>query len=212
MSEVPLLEQQARAFIRQELASTGTSIVTSNFRPFAAVMLHLMTREQADIPVVWMDSGYNTAETYRYAEQLRQRLSLNLQVYTPRRTRAQREALDGPPPGRDSPRFEDFVREIKLEPFDRALAALGPKRWFTGVRAQDSAERAQMSAISQDARGVLKIAPLLAWTSRDLHQYLQRYDLPNNWEYVDPSKPVANQECGLHLTPVDTAVSRAETP
>jgi len=201
MSEVPPLEREAREFIRRELDDGAPAIVTSNFRPFAAVMLHLMTRERADIPVVWMDSGYNTAETYRYAEQLRERLSLDLRIYVPRRTRAHREALDGAPPPRDSPRFDAFVREIKLEPFDRALAELQPKRWFTGVRAQDSAERAQMSAVSHDARGVLKIAPLLTWTSRDLHQYLQRYDLPNNWAYDDPSKPLANEECGLHLTP-----------
>lgn len=193
------LEQQARAFVREQLALGGEAIVTSNFRPFAGVMLHLMTQERPDIPVVWMDSGYNTDETYRHAEELRQRLKLNLHVYAPSRTRAQREALDGPPPGRDDPRFESFVHEVKLEPFDRALATFKPQQWFTGVRGQDTAERAQMEAVSQDHRGVLKIAPLLAWTSRDLHEYLKRYQLPNNWDYFDPTKPVASEECGLHL-------------
>jgi phosphoadenosine phosphosulfate reductase len=198
-TDVEVLEREARRFIREQLAQRGTAIVTSNFRPFAAVMLHLMTREQPEIPVIWMDSGYNTDATYRHAEDLRQRLRLNLHVYTPRRTRAQREALEGPPPGRDDPRFDDFVREVKLEPFDRALAAFRPQAWFNGVRAQDTAERAKMAAVSQDHRGVVKLAPLLAWTSRDLHAYLKRYELPNNWDYFDPTKPEANQECGLHL-------------
>ena len=40
-SEVPPLEREARAFIRHELADGAPAIVTSNFRPFAAVMLHL---------------------------------------------------------------------------------------------------------------------------------------------------------------------------
>ena len=56
-----------------------------------------------------------------------------------------------------------------------------------------------MEPVSRDHRGPLKIAPLLTWTSRDLHQYLQRYQLPNNWDYYDPSKPAAHEECGLHL-------------
>lgn len=197
-ADLETLEEGTRRFVREQLARSARAIVTSNFRPFAAVMLHLMTRERPDIPVVWMDSGYNTEETYRHAEALRALLDLDLHVYVPRRTRAHREAVDGPPPAREDPRFEAFVREIKLEPFDRALAALKPERWFTGVRAQDTAERARMDAVAPDPRGVLKVAPLLAWTSRDLHRYLQRYGLPNNWDYYDPTKPVANRECGLH--------------
>jgi phosphoadenosine phosphosulfate reductase len=193
------LEDDARALITQQLASGDSAIVTSNFRPFAAVMLHLLTRICPQMPVVWMDSGYNTPETYRHAAQLCQRLSLNLHVYAPLRTRAAREALEGPPPQPDDSRFEDFVREIKLEPFERALAALRPALWFTGVRANDTAQRARMEPVAQDARGVVKVAPLLAWSSRDLHQYLQRYDLPNNWDYYDPTKPLASGECGLHL-------------
>lgn len=193
------LEQDARQLIAGQLAGGAPAIVTSNFRPFAAVMLHLLVQQRPDVPVVWMDSGYNTPETYRYAEALRRQLGLNLRVYAPLRTRARREALEGPPPGRDDPRFEAFVREVKLEPFERALAELRPQLWFTGVRAEDTVQRAQMQAVSRNEDGILKVAPLLAWTSRDLHQYLQRHGLPNNWDYYDPTKPDAKEECGLHL-------------
>ncbi|WP_020649488.1 phosphoadenosine phosphosulfate reductase domain-containing protein [Solimonas variicoloris] len=190
---------EALALIEESLRSGEPAIVTSNFRPFAAVMLHLVTRVAPTIPVVWMDSGYNTAETYRHAEALRAQLDLNLRVYTPRRTRARREALDGPPPGADDPRFDDFVREVKLEPFERALAELRPKVWFNGVRASDTAQRATMAQVERNADGILKVAPLLHWTSRDLHHYLQQHGLPNNWDYVDPTKPDPAQECGLHV-------------
>lgn len=175
----------------------GPAIVTSNFRPYAAVMLHLATGAQPDIPVIWMDSGYNTPETYRFAEELREALKLNLHVYTPRRTRAQREALEGPPPGRDDPRFEAFVEEVKLEPFARALDDFRPSVWLHGARASDSAHRAAMSPVTLNERGILKVAPLLSWTGRDLHAYSRRFGLPNNFEYFDPTKPDPKEECGL---------------
>ncbi|MFT4047452.1 MAG: phosphoadenosine phosphosulfate reductase family protein [Solimonas sp.] len=195
----PQRPAEALALVRETLRGDGPAIVTSNFRPFAAVMLHLITRVEAGIPVIWMDSGYNTPDTYRHAEALRRQLGLNLHVYAPRRTRAQREALDGPPPGRDDPRFDAFVREVKLEPFERALADFRPKVWFNGVRATDTAKRAEMEQVARNADGILKVAPLLDWTSRDLHHYLQQHGLPNNWDYADPTKPDPAQECGLHL-------------
>lgn len=195
----PNLEAESLALIEQQLSAGAPAIVTSNFRPFAAVLLDLVYRVAPKLPVVWMDSGYNTAATYRHAEELRQKLDLDLRVYTPRRTRAQREALDGPAPGLDDAGFDAFVNELKLEPFERALAELKPAVWFTGVRAEDTAQRAKMDEVARNADGIIKVAPLLRWTSRDLHRYLQRRELPNNWDYLDPTKPDPKQECGLHL-------------
>ena len=56
----------------------GRAVVSTNFRPRAAVMLHLTTRVKRDIPVLWVDTGYNTAATYLFAETLIQRLGLNI--------------------------------------------------------------------------------------------------------------------------------------
>lgn len=175
----------------------GPAIATTNFRPYAAVFLHHVTRADPQLPVIWMDSGYNTPETYRHAEDLRRRLGLQLHVYQPRRTRARREALEGPPPGADDPRLKAFVREVKLEPFERALADFRPKVWIHGARAGDTAHRAGMQPVAWNADGILKVAPLLHWTGKELNAYLKRHELPINWDYVDPSKPDPRQECGL---------------
>ena len=103
------------------------AIVTTNFRPFEAVILHMACRVQPDVPVVWMDSGYNTAATYRFADALTRQLGLNLHAYLPRRTRAHREALEGPAPALDDPRHAAFTEEVKLEPFARALREMAPR-------------------------------------------------------------------------------------
>ncbi|MFC3283046.1 phosphoadenosine phosphosulfate reductase domain-containing protein [Litchfieldella rifensis] len=188
------------ALIRWALVGLGKrAICTTNFRPFEAVILHMVTRVQPNIPIVWMDSGYNTVATYRFVDDIVKRLDLNLITYHPRRSRAHREALEGPVPDIDDPHHAAFTEEVKLEPFQRALREMAPEAWFTALRAEDTAERAQMQPVSVNANGLIKIAPVLRWTAKDMYQYLQAHDLPNNFDYFDPTKVEDKRECGLHL-------------
>ena len=190
------LGRDASALVAWALGLGRPSIVTTNFRPFEAVILHLVTRARPDVPVVWMDNGYNTEATYRFADEVTRQLGLNLHIYLPRRSRAHREAVDGPTPALDDPRHAAFTEEVKLEP---ALRETAPKLWFTALRATDTAVRAQMEPVSINPDGLLKVAPLLHWSSKDLHEYCKAHGLPNNFDYVDPTKGEDNRECGLHL-------------
>ncbi len=61
----------------------GQHIVSSSFGAQSAVMLHLVTRQKPDIPVVLVDTGYLFPETYRFIDELTERLELNLQVFRP---------------------------------------------------------------------------------------------------------------------------------
>ncbi|NIC08089.1 phosphoadenosine phosphosulfate reductase family protein [Billgrantia bachuensis] len=203
MAELDAINQELGnnpdALIRWALEQGQRPIVTTNFRPFEAVILHMVTRQRPDIPVVWMDHGYNTDATYRFADELVKRLDLNLVTYLPQRTRAHREAVEGPMPSIDDPRHEAFTREVKLEPFERALREMAPDVWFTALRAEDTPERARMAPASKNANGLLKVSPLLHWSARDMYQYLQRHALPNEFDYFDPTKVEEKRECGLHL-------------
>lgn len=129
------LGRDAPGLVAWTLGLGKSSIVTTNFRPFEAVILHLVTQVQPDVPVVWMDNGYNTEATYRFADDVTKQLGLNLQIYLPRRSRAHREAVEGPTPALHDPRHAAFTQEVKLEPFARALRETAPKVWFTALRA-----------------------------------------------------------------------------
>ena len=194
------LGRNAPALVDWALGLHQPAIVTTNFRPFEAVILHLVTQAKPDVPVVWMDNGYNTEATYRFVDEVTQRLKLNLHVYLPRRSRAHREAVEGATPALDDPRHKAFTEEVKLEPFTRALREMAPKVWFTALRATDTAVRAQMEPVSLNPDGLIKVAPLLHWSSKELHDYCKAHDLPNNFDYVDPTKGEDNRECGLHLS------------
>lgn len=189
----------AEKLIEWALSLNEKAIVTTNFRPFEAVILHMLTRVKPDIQVVWMDNGYNTETTYRYVDEISKLLNLNLLTYLPKRSRAHREALEGPVPALDDPKHEAFTAEVKLEPFERAIRETAPKVWFTALRATDTAVRAEMDPVSINPDGLVKVAPLLKWTSKDLWEYMQKHNLPDNEDYFDPTKGEEHRECGLHL-------------
>jgi phosphoadenosine phosphosulfate reductase len=175
------------------------AFVSTSFGPFAAVTLHLATRAAPDIPVIWVDSGYGTAAMYRFADEVAALLKLNLKIYRPRRSRAHREAADGPLPELGDPNHAAFTEEVKLEPFDRAVREIDGKVWITGIRADETAERAQMQPVSLARDGIVKVAPVLHWTARQMNDYLKRHRLPNNFDYFDPTKVEDRRECGLHV-------------
>ena len=187
-----------QALIDWGLGLGKNSLITTNFGPFSTVLLHMLTRARPDIPVLWIDSGYATPATYQFADEVAKLLKLNLHIYHPLRSRAHREAADGPAPDLNDPTHAAFTREVKLEPFERATRELAPEVWFTAIRADQTAERAAMQPVTLNKDGIIKIAPVLGWTAKDMHLYLKQHGLPNNFDYFDPTKVEAHRECGLH--------------
>ncbi len=180
--------------------SGGRAIVSTNFRPYEAVVLHLAVQAQPDIPVLWVDHGYNRHATYRHAEDLRARLGLNLKPYTPRLTPAHRDALYGAvPTTADEAGLKQFSALMKLEPFQRGMKELAPTVWITALRQVQNPGRASLGIVSRDENfGVLKVSPVFYCQDADLDAYLAQHQLPVEWDYFDPAKADEKRECGLH--------------
>jgi phosphoadenosine phosphosulfate reductase len=180
--------------------ANGCAVVSTNFRPYEAVILHLATRCQPDIPVLWVDHGYNRPATYKHAEQLRQQLNLNLKPYLPRMTPAHRDALHGPIPTTDhEEELKHFSAVMKLEPFQRGMKELAPTVWITALRKVQNPNRAGLDIVSEDKNfGALKVSPVFYWSDAEMEDYLKHHDLPNEWDYFDPAKADEKRECGLH--------------
>jgi phosphoadenosine phosphosulfate reductase len=183
--------------VRKALEAARNPVVSTNFRPRSAAFLHLVTRIAPDIPVLWVDTGYNTPATYRFAVELTRRLKLNLNVYSPLVTSARRNAVLGGVPDLDAPEHAAFTREVKLEPFERALREHAPDVWLTGIRGEQTEFRRTLGVVSAGPFGTLRVAPVFAWSAVDLEDYLYEHGLPDNDDYVDPTKGRDNRECGL---------------
>jgi phosphoadenosine phosphosulfate reductase len=178
----------------------GRAIVSTNFRPYEAVVLHLAVEAQSRIPVLWVDHGYNRPATYRHAEEVRKLLNLDIRAYLPRISAAHRDALFGPIPSlEDEEGLKEFSALMKLEPFQRGMKELAPKVWITALRKVQNPNRAGLDIVSLDANfGTLKVSPVFHWSDTDLDQYLEQHNLPNEWDYFDPAKADEKRECGLH--------------
>ena len=180
----------------------GRAIVSTNFRPYEAVILHLVTQVQPDIPVLWVDHGYNREATYQHAEELKAKLGLNIQAFVPRLTAAHYDAAHGgmPEPTEENEEaIKAFSTVMKLEPFQRGMRELAPTVWLTALRKVQNPNRAELDIVSPDNNfNSLKVSPVFHWSDEQMEAYLAEHDLPNEWDYFDPAKADEKRECGLH--------------
>ena len=178
----------------------GRAVVSTNFRPYEAVILHLATQVQRDIPVLWVDHGFNRPATYQHAEQLRAQLSLNLQPYLPKTSAAHYEAIHKTLPGLyDEEGLKQFSTLMKLEPFQRGMRELAPSVWLTALRKVQNPNRAGLDIVAYDEHfQTLKVNPVFHLSDVEMEAYLKEENLPNEWDYFDPAKADEKRECGLH--------------
>lgn len=197
----------------------GRHVVTSSFGAQSAAMLHLLSSASPGIPVVLIDTGYLFPETYRFVDQLVERLDLDLRVYRAQLSPAWQEARYGRLWESGAEGIRRYNRMNKVEPMERALQELDVGTWFSGLR-RSQADTRRNTAVLQTAGAVVKVHPIADWSNRDLHRYLRRHDLPYHplWDegYVSigdhhTSRPLAAgmseqdtrffgllRECGLH--------------
>lgn len=197
-------------------------VLSTSFGIQSAVMLHLVTSVVPDIPVIWVDTGYLPRETYQFAEELSERLHLNLKVYQSPISPARMEALYGrlwAEENLEALNRYDYIR--KVEPMQRALKELGATAWLAGLRSEQTNHRQSLGWVARQG-DIYKVHPILDWNSRDIYQYLTTHDLPyhpmfdqgyvtvGDWH---SSRPLSandederdtrfrglKQECGLHL-------------
>lgn len=155
----------------------GAHVLSSSFGIQAAVCLHLVTRQQPELPVIFIDTGYLFPETYRFVDALTQRLQLKLKVYRPQVSSAWQEARFGKLWQQGAEGLAHYNRISKLEPMARALQELGVRTWFSGLRRTQSASRAQTHFVRHE-HGRYKVHPIADWSNRQVGHYLKQHGLP----------------------------------
>ncbi len=192
-----LKDKTAKQVISWAISIAKKPVITTNFRPYEVAILKAVTEVQKDIKVIWCDTGYNTIKTYKHAEEIIQKLNLNIHLYTPKQTVAHRNVVLGVPSIEDS-KHTLFTEQVKLEPFSRAMQEHQPDVWFTNLRKGQTAFRDSINIVSQSKDGIIKVSPFYNWSDQELDEYLEDKKLPNEFTYFDPTKVESNRECGLH--------------
>lgn len=194
--------------------------IASSFGAQSAVSLHMITQVMPKIPVILIDTGYLFPETYQFVDQLAEALDLDVHVYQSTMSPAWQEARYGKLWEKDTRALNEYNQRNKVEPMDRALNELEVGTWFAGLRREQSKSRHELPIV-QTFKDRVKVHPVIDWSNRDIHQYLQKHRLPYNplWEkgYVSigdkhSTKPLtlglseeetrfggSQRECGLHV-------------
>jgi phosphoadenosine phosphosulfate reductase len=197
-------------------------VMSTSFGIQAAVMLHLVTKIVPNIPVIWVDTGYLPAETYQFAQELSDRLKLNLKVYQSPMSPARMEALYGRLwANKDIDSLNRYDKIRKVEPMQRALQELKATAWLAGLRSDQTDHRQTLQRVGQQGDRY-KVLPILYWSSKDVYEYLTAHDLPyhpffdrgyvsvGDWHSSRPLMAEDSderdtrfhglkQECGLHI-------------
>lgn len=205
--------------------SVGNVAMISSFGMQAAVLLHMANAIIPGIPVLMIDTGYLPKETYLYAEELKERLNLNLIVVSNAEwSPARMEAIHGKLWEQDDAQAHKLYGQItKVAPLMAGLAALevSPDVLLSGVRASQTAARANMPRVSRQGDGRVKALPLLNMSDDDIDFYFWDHELPRHplaaegyvtvgdWHSSRPLEEGEDardtrfggkfQECGLHL-------------
>jgi phosphoadenosine phosphosulfate reductase len=222
MQTIEVSSEQAQTLIHDVLSRREASCVTSSFQTECVALVHMITRQKPDIPVLFLDTGYHFPETYAYRDEMVQRFGLNLVNLRCEMTVAEQESEFGILYQSAPDRCCGFR---KVQPLFAGLASY--RVWFTALRHQQSPTRAHLKEVGDfrlpSGKLLTKVSPLAAWTDRDVRAYLKENGIPvlplydrgytsiGCWPCtqrpIDPDKPRSGRwggrklECGMHTQP-----------
>ncbi len=196
--------------------------ITTSFGIQSSVLLSMVKESslQKKIKIFWIDTGYLPPETYHYAENLINDLSLEIEVLQSDISPARMETLYGKLWETKKASDLDKYHELrKIKPLEKGLENNKIKCWASGVRSNQTKTRNKMKLLDI-IRQRLSLRPLLNWTNKDVFYYMQEKNLPAHPLFIKGYSTVGDwhssapdgigkkgrdtrfggvkQECGIH--------------
>ncbi|MDU8926701.1 phosphoadenylyl-sulfate reductase [Alisedimentitalea sp. MJ-SS2] len=152
----------------------GRIALVSSFGAEAAVLLHMASRIDQDVPVLILDTHLLFAETLAYQSELAAHLGLgNLHIL-----RAVTEQSD-PDNSLHQTDPDACCALRKTAPLTRALTQFDG--WITGRKRAQSGTRASLQAVERDPdAGKVRLNPLFDWSPAQVAAYFDAHDLPRH--------------------------------
>lgn len=159
----------------------GQVVFSTSFGQEDQVITDLIFRNELPVRVFTLDTGRLFQETYDLIDATRARYNQSIETYFPETAKV--EALVR------EKGFNSFYYSVenrkeccfirKIEPLRRALS--GAAIWITGLRAEQSENRADMPMFEADkGNGLIKFNPLIHWTYEEVLAYLSENRVPDN--------------------------------
>ncbi|MBN1306232.1 MAG: phosphoadenylyl-sulfate reductase [Anaerolineales bacterium] len=165
--------------------------MSTSFQTQSMPLLHMAIRIKPDLPIQFLDTGFHFWETLIFRERMQMAWKLNLiDLY------------------RDS-RWDNFCRQFgrelprqdpnlccyihKVQPMQKGIQ--GYRGWISGIRRDQTEERARAEILEQQPDGLLKVNPMLNWTSNDIQAYIREYNLPAHPLYEQGYRSIGCSPC-----------------
>jgi phosphoadenosine phosphosulfate reductase len=219
-SQVNARLDAVRAALAREITGKPDVCLTCSFQAEDVLLAKLAIEWDAKIPILFLDTGYHFAETYAYRDRIAREWQLNIINLLPEKSVAAQEAEFGLL-YQSAP--DQCCKLRKVEPLFKAVAQY--RVWLTGLRREQAKSRAALEEVAlftlPGGTQVLKLAPLAAWTTRDVWYACEQLSIPLLPLYergyssigcqpctslpLDPSDPRSGRwagrkvECGIHI-------------
>ena len=136
---------------------------------------------KSNIEIFTLDTGRQFQESYELMDLTVKKYGINLKTFFPSTPAVEKLVAEKG--------FNSFYTSVenrkeccfvrKMEPLSRALK--DAKVWITGLRAEQSENRADMPILEWDeSRQLFKINPLIDWDYNTLEKYLLDHKIPQN--------------------------------
>lgn len=182
---------------------SGKITFSSSLGPEDQVITDTIFREELNIDVFTLDTGRLFAESYDVLDQTTRQYGKPIDVYYPQHEPLQEYVvLQGINALYDSiEQRKECCYLRKIEPLNRALQ--GAEVWVTGLRGSQSDYRSHINFFEwDDERQLVKFNPLIAWTTEEVWNHINRYDVPYNTLHKKGFSSIGCQPCtraiGLH--------------
>jgi phosphoadenosine phosphosulfate reductase len=224
-TEVKAKLDAVRATLSRELAGKQDVCLTCSFQAEDVLLAKIAIEFNQQIPILFLDTGYHFAETYAYRDRIAKDWQLNLINLLPEKTVPEQEAEFGLL-YQSAP--DQCCKLRKVEPLFKTVAAY--RVWITGMRREQAKSRTTLEERAPftlpGGKQILKLAPLAAWTTRDVWYACEGLSIPLLPLYargyssigcepcttlpLDPNDPRSGRwagrkvECGIHIEAAPT--------
>jgi phosphoadenosine phosphosulfate reductase len=218
-----LAEATPPTILRWAVETFGRKLTMATaFGPEGCCLIHLLAEIDPGVRIFNLDTGYQFAETLELRERIKARYGIEVEYVRPEMTVAEYEAEHGGPLYRIRP--DQCCHDRKVLPLRRAVA--GYDAWVSAIRRDQTRERAVAGVVQWDPKfSLVKVNPLLAWTKKDVWNFIAAHDVPYNplhdrgypsigcWPCTRPVGDgederagrwagTGKKECGLHVIEV----------
>lgn len=176
-AEINARLDQVRAALARELGGVQDACLTCSFQAEDVLLAKLAIEFDANIPILFLDTGYHFQETYAYRDRIAQEWQLNLINLLPEQPVSEQEAEHGLL-YQSAP--DQCCNLRKVQPLFKAVAAY--RVWITGLRREQAKSRTALEEAAlftlPGGKQVLKLAPLAAWSTRDVWYACEQFSIP----------------------------------